>query len=428
MIPMAPDVRALVGEHAEFVDNRSLLYEKFSLPKVWGQPRKLDEAGRWSVLRIVTRGNELLNGDAASLERRARGKNVQPPNAERMQREAQIAKKLANITRPDAALVKVANENAHRLLVDLQRAHSGRGVTFEATLGGRLLVNLAGGVIENAGICLDRCFGLPFLPGSAVKGIARSQALWEIKEAPDAEKQTSLQIAMTIFGYGKTDTGNKGDWTWAAGRDAVQAVTGALHAEEFKGCACFLPAYPTTVPTLVVDMVNPHYPEYYRGNRDKATDDENPIPNYFPAVEAGCAFGFAVLLNRVPTDFTAEILLNAARGWIERALTQKGAGAKTAAGYGWFTLGAPAAVAASSSAAPATSRPPAAILVNDATLKNHVTALLNPGSREGSLGSIKADLSRDPSVALRLAEALAKQGKEGKKALEWLKSKGVDLT
>ena len=91
MIPMSPDVRPLIGENAEMVDNRSLLYEKFSLPKVWGQPRKLDEAGRWSVLRIVSRGEELLAQDAKNLDRRAAGKNARPENAERMRREAQVA-------------------------------------------------------------------------------------------------------------------------------------------------------------------------------------------------------------------------------------------------------------------------------------------------------------------------------------------------
>ena len=431
MIPISPDVRKLVGEWAEFVDNRSLLYEKFSLPKVWGQDRKLDDAGRWSVLRIVTRGRELLASDAANLERRAGGRNVQPDNAERMRRQAQIARKLAVIAQPDSGMVRSANENARRLLKNLASAHTGRIVTCEATLGGRLLVNMSGGVIENAGICLDRCFGLPFIPGSAVKGIARSQALWEIKESAPAEKRNLLKQAMVIFGYGKTDTGNKGDWTWAAGRDLAKDVAAELEAAEFKGCACFLPAYPTTPPTLVVDMVNPHYPEYYRGRRDRATDDENPIPNYFPAVEAGSAFGFAVLLNRVPAGFTGPQLLDAARGWIERAITQKGLGAKTAAGCGWFQLGAPVAATPQSFTQPTATTPaqPApTITVNEATLKNYVSALINPGSRDGKLPAVKADLAHDATFGPRLAAALTKLGKDGKKAIEWLKTKGVNLT
>jgi CRISPR type III-B/RAMP module RAMP protein Cmr6 len=427
MIPISPDVKKLVGDWAEFVDNRSLLYEKFCLPKVWGQDRKLDDAGRWSVLRIVTRGKELLLDDANNLKRRASGHNVQPQNAERMLREALIARKMANITQADPDLVKSANANARQLLQNLESSYSEHIVTFEATLAGRLMVNMAGSVIENAGICLDRCFGLPFIPGSAVKGIARSQALWEIKEAAPAEKRNFLKLAMAIFGYGKTDTGNKGDWTWAAGHELVAEVTAALQAAEFKGCACFLPAYPTTPPTLVVDMVNPHYPEYYRGRRDRATDDENPIPNYFPAVEAGSAFGFAVLLNRVPAGFTGPQLLDAARGWIERAITQKGLGAKTAAGYGWFQLGAPVVPASQPGDAPSP-KATAPITVNEATLKNYVSALTNPGSRDGKLAGVKADLARDATFGPRLAAALTKLGKDGKKAIEWLKTKGVNLT
>lgn len=340
---MAKDVRKLIGDFAEAVDNRSLLYEKFSLPKVWGQANdhKLDEAGRWSVLRIVTRGSELLSQDAANLQRRAGRRNVQPHNAERMEHSAIVARKLSVVARPDPAIARTCAANGQKLLADLKFAFADKVATFEATLGGRLLVNLAGGVVENAGIALDRCFGLPFLPGSAVKGIARSQALWEIREGTAADKPRLARLAMLLFGFGKHDVAPKGDFAWAAGREAIGLIVQELKAEDFKGVACFLPAYPTTEPTLVVDMVNPHYPEYYRGKRPRATDDENPIPNYFPAVEAGSVFGFAVLLNRVPEDagVDATALLSQARDWVQGALTVKGAGAKTGAGYGWFTLG-----------------------------------------------------------------------------------------
>ncbi|HRT59283.1 MAG TPA: type III-B CRISPR module RAMP protein Cmr6 [Candidatus Paceibacterota bacterium] len=133
----------------------------------------------------------------------------------------------------------------------------------------------------------------------------------------------------------------RGDLAWAGGKAQAEAIAGELGTTDFKGCACFLPAYPTAVPTLVVDMVNPHYPDYYAGRRTHAKDDENPKPNYFPAVEAGSAFGFAVLLNRLPSlpGVTAGELLSQAKAWLERAVTQKGVGAKTAAGYGWFHLG-----------------------------------------------------------------------------------------
>jgi len=61
MIPMSQDVAELVGDLAQSVENRSLLHEKFALPKEWnaGQFRKIDNAGRWNILRIVDNGRSL---------------------------------------------------------------------------------------------------------------------------------------------------------------------------------------------------------------------------------------------------------------------------------------------------------------------------------------------------------------------------------
>jgi CRISPR type III-B/RAMP module RAMP protein Cmr6 len=367
MIPLTKDVAELVGSWAEGVENRSLLHEKFALPKVWGtgDGGKIDDAGRWSVLRIVTRGSDLLRGDSQRLHREAGGRNTRPDVAERKERDAYIAGKMATVAKVDAALAKVGNDNARRFLADLDSSFNGFVVTFEASLGSRMMVNLAGGVVENAGIALDRCFGMPLIPGSAVKGVARVQALWEIREANIDEQRRLLRLAMILFGYGTHDL--RGDFGWAGGVEEARSTAEEIGTLDFKGCACFLPAYPTTPATLAVDMVNPHYPNYYAGG---STDKENPMPNYFPAVEAGATFGFATLLNRVPDlpGITAAGLLSQVKQWLERAVTRKGLGAKTAAGYGWFELGRKQTTSASAptseaSATPLTPPSPVAQLV-----------------------------------------------------------------
>ena len=48
-------------------------------------------------------------------------------------------------------------------------------------LRSRLLVNTSGTVMENAGLALDR-YGIPYIPGSAVKGCARRMALLALQE------------------------------------------------------------------------------------------------------------------------------------------------------------------------------------------------------------------------------------------------------
>ena len=64
-------------------------------------------------------------------------------------------------------------------------------------------------------------------------------------------------------------------------------------------------------------------------------DTESPVPNFFPAVEAGLIFEFVVAPVRTvnlpgfaPVTFAMDCLKN--------GLSTRGAGAKTNAGYGWF--------------------------------------------------------------------------------------------
>lgn len=63
-----------------------------------------------------------------------------------------------------------------------------KGEILYAQLQSRLLINMAGGVMENAGLALDR-FGMPYIPGSAVKGCARRAALAALHEWCDTGLQ-----------------------------------------------------------------------------------------------------------------------------------------------------------------------------------------------------------------------------------------------
>lgn len=194
-------------------------------------------------------------------------------------------------------------------------------VQFVAKLGGRLIVNQAGGILENAGLCLHRHFNAPYIPGSALKGVARHAAwcAWNDEKDDVRKKELAMEIA-DIFGY---PTGDKG-------LDSYLAVHG-LDARR-SGSVCFMPAIPETTARLVVDIVNCHHMKYYSGNKKfrNAGDVEKPVPNFFPAVESGNRFVFTLVPQR---GTSAE----RARAWLLEALTVNGVGAKTAAGYGWFS-------------------------------------------------------------------------------------------
>jgi CRISPR-associated protein Cmr6 len=91
---------------------------------------------------------------------------------------------------------------------------------------------------------------------------------------------------------------------------------------------------------LELDMLNPHYPNFYRASGRKVpSDDQDPIPVYFLAVRAEAVFLFPFRLRPLPggeLTQTPEELTKQVSGWLETALKTLGAGAKTAAGYGYF--------------------------------------------------------------------------------------------
>lgn len=76
-------------------------------------------------------------------------------------------------------------------------------------LQSRLVVNMAGGVMENVGLCLDR-FGMAYIPGSAVKGCARRMAIQNlfearVKKGSDDELAKLLVDIALVFGWSKQD-------------------------------------------------------------------------------------------------------------------------------------------------------------------------------------------------------------------------------
>ena len=91
-------------------------------------------------------------------------------------------------------------------------------------------------------------------------------------------------------------------------------------------------AVPFENAAISVDIATSHHPEYYQGGRNKAFDDENPIPLPFPVVKAGTKFIFRLL----PLKNCDDAIMADAQKWLIQAMTVLGLGAKTAAGYGWF--------------------------------------------------------------------------------------------
>jgi CRISPR type III-B/RAMP module RAMP protein Cmr6 len=230
---------------------------------------------------------------------------------------------------------------------------------IHARLMARMMVNLAGGTMENANVLLNRQ-GYPYIPGSAVKGCARRMALQALHDWPQSgesdagdptapcrqgfqSKADMLATIARVFGWVGQDWENgknkdrktgqettwKSDFAWACHGDAnviEEASRLAGGHDSFGGSIAFLDAQPNTDPGLELDVVTPH-----------GSDTENPIPVFFPAIGAqlkGDFFAFPLLpIARAKSeDFPKAVQ------WLSNGLEIFGLGAKTNAGYGWFHL------------------------------------------------------------------------------------------
>lgn len=198
--------------------------------------------------------------------------------------------------------------------VSSRRLSHPQGRSFTLELGGNLMVNQSGGILENAGLCLDHFRGWPQIPGSSLKGVASHAAY---REWCDSHDHDLAERIFAVFGY---PTGHE-DLDDTYSEHPVMA-----------GQVSFLPAVPSGNPDLTADICTSHHPKYYQGKLQTAVDSEEPIPLVFPAVKAGTAFVFTL----IPLRQAKPAVLADAEAWLRRALTHDGVGAKTAAGYGWF--------------------------------------------------------------------------------------------
>ena len=173
----------------------------------------------------------------------------------------------------------------------------GRGTELQRVLETRFTTGLGGPHPTEVGFSFDRSVGVPYLPGSSVKGLVRAAArLYE-----------DSVMEETLFGPDQVEQD----------RDAK------------IGDLVFLDAYPTTLPRLKIDIINCHHSKYYAGGPEFPSETEDPIPVYFLAVDSGVQWTFR-LLSR-----SGEHTKRGAR-LLAFGLTELGAGAKTAVGYGSF--------------------------------------------------------------------------------------------
>ena len=200
--------------------------------------------------------------------------------------------------------LKLIKELRDRQTMQLQQIME-RGIKLyciDATVDWRLILGLGSENVLETNMTLHHIYGIPYIPGSAVKGILRH---WWLNEA---------------FANGK----GKIDEAKALENPEFLSVFGS---QKQRGEVRFLDAYPTEAVHFAIDIMNPHYSDYYSGKKPP-TDDQRLVPIPFLTVE-NTTFRFAFLAQE-------QIWLDKLKDQFKEALDLKGVGAKTAVGYGYF--------------------------------------------------------------------------------------------
>ncbi len=203
----------------------------------------------------------------------------------------------------------------------------------------RLISGLGSKGLLEVGFTFHR-YGFPFLPGSSVKGIARA---WGLQLLAQKFAQTGNLVKFDeLLSLDEEEKFNR-----ALAEDLLLARDEDIGlAKNFRsifgtrGCAgnaLFFDAIPVQLPKLELDVMNPHYADYYQDEKRKTPPAswQNPVPVYFLTVPKGSEFSFAVGWRK-KIGKESDRLHGLAEKWLKAGLETLGAGAKTSAGYGYF--------------------------------------------------------------------------------------------
>ena len=223
----------------------------------------------------------------------------------------------------------------------------------------RLIVGLGSENVLETGLTLHHTYGMPVIPGSALKGLAAHYCdqVWgrtdpRFKKPSNEENEAYRKY---LKGEGPKPPENFHRLLFGTTDDS--------------GCVVFHDAWfvPGSDPQpLRLDVMTPHHKDYNRDPGDDKfaapTDFDSPNPVAFLSVQG--EFHVAVSWNGPPSDQSAAWTALALE-LLRQALEQWGVGGKTSSGYGRLVKADGSGPGPHSSAATAAARPTAAPLKRD---------------------------------------------------------------
>jgi CRISPR-associated protein Cmr6 len=205
--------------------------------------------------------------------------------------------------------------------------------------------------IEN-GFLFHHVYGIPYIPGETLKGLARTVFILSVAEAikgkfdlskieeglsEEAEKEISEEARGILHKIPEKINIILDNYTI---ENPVETFRKIFGSKKRRGQVIFFDAYPVDFnPSehFEADIMNSHYGEYYQSGKAPA-DWLSPNPIHFLALKEGIVFEFNLGLAPLEPmeDNEEKLLLETARKLLEVGLKNFGVGNKKRKGYGWF--------------------------------------------------------------------------------------------
>jgi CRISPR-associated protein Cmr6 len=199
-------------------------------------------------------------------------------------------------------IVKKRNESVEILRTAYYETH--KWISFSGKITDKLVVGLGGSSVYETDITFHHTYGIPYIPGQAVKGIFRN---FMIRESFDSNEEDALKNEQFQYIFG---------------------------TKESNGNVIFFDVFPSDF-VLKKDVMTPHHQKYYgdeKGGILPLDNDEPIVIDFLVVKDAVFEFNIAIL-NSCKDELKTYIFEN-----LIYALNFSGIGAKTSVGYGFFDI------------------------------------------------------------------------------------------
>lgn len=195
-------------------------------------------------------------------------------------------------------------------------------IEFSAVPVGDIIIGLGNQNVLETDITLHNTYGIPYIPGSAIKGILRDYILKKYYFSD--EKETSDDIEKKAF----------------HNKEFID-IFGGNYIEDnkpetsMKGNVIFMDCFPDNAFSLKYDVMTPHHKDYYSPEKENFpldTDEPSPI-KFLVLSKKDLKINFNLAIENSYLNIKDYLIEN-----LIEALNFHGIGAKTSLGYGFFDI------------------------------------------------------------------------------------------